>query len=164
MTSATVAALWRHPIKSHGREALNRVTLRAGQTMPWDRVWAVAHEASTADGSAWVPCANFSGGSKAPGLMGMGSALRRRTPGMAWGLLAIVLCLVLRAGGALEGLELVHHPQRTSITSQYCERFRKKPITEVLERVLAESLFKKAGVAAPVRSPHFSAASPEAIS
>lgn len=64
-----VAALWRHPIKSHGREALQSVTLTAGQTMPWDRRWAVTHEASKADGSRWVPCANFSRGAKAPGLM-----------------------------------------------------------------------------------------------
>ena len=67
--SARVAALWRHPIKSHGREALQSVTLTQGQTMPWDRRWAVAHEASKADGSRWVPCANFSRGAKAPGLM-----------------------------------------------------------------------------------------------
>ena len=48
----TVTEIWRHPVKSHGREALETVTLTAGQTMPGDRVWAVAHEASTADGSA----------------------------------------------------------------------------------------------------------------
>ena len=38
-----VAALWRHPIKSHGREALQTVALTAGQTMPFDRTWAVMH-------------------------------------------------------------------------------------------------------------------------
>jgi hypothetical protein len=64
-----VAALWRHPVKSHGREALNAVTLTAGQTMPWDRRWAVAHERAQADDSAWAPCANFSRGAKAPALM-----------------------------------------------------------------------------------------------
>jgi len=37
-----VRALWRHPIKSHGREALTSVTLTAGQAMPGDRLWAVA--------------------------------------------------------------------------------------------------------------------------
>ncbi|WP_299356436.1 MOSC domain-containing protein [uncultured Shimia sp.] len=67
--SALVSALWRHPIKSHGRESLDRVELTAGQTMPWDRRWAVAHEASKADGSGWVPCVNFSRGAKAPALM-----------------------------------------------------------------------------------------------
>ncbi|MCB1342699.1 MAG: MOSC domain-containing protein [Pseudooceanicola sp.] len=66
-----VTGLWRHPIKSHGREALEQVTLSAGQTMPGDRVWAVAHEASKADDSAWSPCASFSIGAKAPGLMGI---------------------------------------------------------------------------------------------
>ncbi len=74
MTGA-VTAIWRHPIKSHGREALSQVTVTRGQTMPGDRVWAVAHEASRADGSAWVPCVNFSRGSKAPGLMAIGAEL-----------------------------------------------------------------------------------------
>ena len=45
-----VTQLWRHPVKSHGREALERVTLTAGETLPWDRLWAVAHDSSTADG------------------------------------------------------------------------------------------------------------------
>lgn len=66
---ARVAALWRHPIKAHGCETLRSVTLAAGQTMPWDRRWAVAHEAARADGRAWAPCANFSRGAKAPALM-----------------------------------------------------------------------------------------------
>ncbi len=64
-----VAALWRHPIKGHGREALDRVTLSAGQTMPWDRRWAVAHELAEAEESAWSACQNFSRGAKAPALM-----------------------------------------------------------------------------------------------
>lgn len=64
-----VQALWRHPIKGHGRELLNEVQLIEGQTMPWDRRWAVTHELAKADGSAWAPCANFSRGSKAPSLM-----------------------------------------------------------------------------------------------
>ncbi len=64
-----VSEIWRHPIKSHGREKLTRVLLSAGQTMPWDRVWAVAHEASKADNTAWAPCVNFTIGAKAPALM-----------------------------------------------------------------------------------------------
>lgn len=67
--TAEVTQLWRHPIKSHGREAVETVNVTPGQTMPGDRVWAVAHEASKADGSKWVPCANFSRGAKAPQLM-----------------------------------------------------------------------------------------------
>ena len=72
-----VTSLWRHPIKSHGREAVQSVTMTPGQTMPGDRVWAVAHEASKADGSDWVPCANFSRCAKAPQLM----AISARTNG-----------------------------------------------------------------------------------
>ena len=64
-----VRALWRHPIKGHGREALDQVTLSEGQTMPWDRRWAVAHELAQADNTDWAPCANFSRGSKVPALM-----------------------------------------------------------------------------------------------
>ena len=65
----TVRALWRHPIKGHGREPLKSVTLSAGQTMPWDRKWAVAHELAQVDSSEWSACQNFSRGSKVPGLM-----------------------------------------------------------------------------------------------
>lgn len=64
-----VRALWRHPIKGHGRETLDQVTLSQGQTMPWDRRWAVAHELAQADNTDWAPCANFSRGSKVPALM-----------------------------------------------------------------------------------------------
>ncbi|RVT87187.1 MOSC domain-containing protein [Rhodobacteraceae bacterium CCMM004] len=71
--TATVASLWRHPIKSHGREALERVVLSPGQGVPWDRAWAVAHEASTADGTEWVPCANFTRVAKAPRLQAIDS-------------------------------------------------------------------------------------------
>ena len=74
-----VTSLWRHPIKSHGRESLDEVTMIAGRTMPWDRVWAVAHDASKADGSEWVQCANFSRVSKAPDLMAITARLDEQT-------------------------------------------------------------------------------------
>lgn len=66
-----VGALWRHPIKAHGVEAVEAVTLRAGETMPWDRVWAIATEAArVAPGSTeWAPCPNFGRGAKSPELM-----------------------------------------------------------------------------------------------
>lgn len=73
--TAQLAQIWRHPIKSHGREALEQVSLTAGQTLPWDRCWAVAHEAARIDGSEWAPCANFSRGAKAPKLMGISARL-----------------------------------------------------------------------------------------
>ena len=71
----TVTTLLRHPIKSHGRENLEEVVLTAGESMPYDRRWAVAHDASKADGAAWAPCANFSRVSKAPALMAITSSL-----------------------------------------------------------------------------------------
>ena len=73
--SGQLSQIWRHPIKSHGREALERITVTAGATLPWDRCWAVAHEAAKTDGSEWAPCANFSRGSKAPGLMAINAQL-----------------------------------------------------------------------------------------
>lgn len=74
-----VTEIFRHPLKSHGREALQKVSLSAGMTMPWDRRWAVVHESSNADGSKWVPCANFSRGSKAPALMAITAKMHEAT-------------------------------------------------------------------------------------
>ena len=71
----TVAHLWRHPIKSHGREALESVQLRAGQCIPWDRHWAVTHEATKFDGSGWASCQNFMIGTRTPGLAGLWAEL-----------------------------------------------------------------------------------------
>lgn len=74
-----VTTILRHPLKSHGREVLDRVTLESGQSMPFDRTWAVAHDASSADGSGWVHCANFSRVSKAPSLMAVTSRFDETT-------------------------------------------------------------------------------------
>jgi len=57
--TARLGSIWRHPIKSHGVERLAETRLTAGACMPWDRAWAVTHEASAADGSVWAHCANF---------------------------------------------------------------------------------------------------------
>ena len=73
--SARLTQIWRHPIKAHGFEALTETEIRAGETMPWDRTWAVTHEASKALGGAWAHCANFSRGAKAPQLMAIGAQL-----------------------------------------------------------------------------------------
>ncbi|MCX7558725.1 MOSC N-terminal beta barrel domain-containing protein [Sulfitobacter sp. F26204] len=74
-----VSALYRHPIKSHGRESLEGVRLEAGQSMPFDRRWAVAHDSAKADGTTWAPCANFSRGAKAPQLMAINAVLDEAT-------------------------------------------------------------------------------------
>ena len=71
MAAVRVAALWRHPIKAHGVEPLDAVDLTPGQTLPWDRRWAIAHDAAkVAPGDrAWADCVNFSRGAKSPALM-----------------------------------------------------------------------------------------------
>lgn len=92
---SNVAALWRHPIKSHGREPLERIVLSEGQTLPWDRRWAVAHSEAKAnvDGSEWVVCQNFSRGAKAPQLMAINTV-----------------------SNEAEGTVTLSHPQRPDIT------------------------------------------------
>ncbi|APE42358.1 molybdenum cofactor biosysynthesis protein [Sulfitobacter alexandrii] len=71
----TVTQLFRHPLKSHGREELRTVALTAGQSMPFDRQWAVAHDRSKADGTEWAQCVNFSIGTKAPKLAAIDARL-----------------------------------------------------------------------------------------
>ncbi|MBW7922174.1 MAG: MOSC domain-containing protein [Rubellimicrobium sp.] len=65
-----VAALWRHPIKAHGRERVAMARLVAGRTFPWDRIWAVRHDRSRIDPAApvWGPKADFLNGMKLPAL------------------------------------------------------------------------------------------------
>ena len=68
--SGILSEIWRHPIKSCGRETLTRVLLTENRTLPWDRRWAIAHEASTYDAGhpEWVACANFARAAKAPAM------------------------------------------------------------------------------------------------
>lgn len=72
--TGTVAALWRHPIKSHGRQALDAITLIAGQTMPYDRRWAVTSGASRYQGG-WDECHAFMIGTRNPALAAMTATL-----------------------------------------------------------------------------------------
>jgi uncharacterized protein YcbX len=67
--TAFVAAIWRHPIKAHGRERLDEVLLEAGRTLPGDRAWAILHEAGRAVPGEWAKCANFTRGAGSPALM-----------------------------------------------------------------------------------------------
>jgi uncharacterized protein YcbX len=63
-----VEQIWRHPVKSLGAEKVNSVTLTKGETLPWDRVWALTYENSRFDISnpVWSPCSVFLRGSIAP--------------------------------------------------------------------------------------------------
>ncbi|WP_136686109.1 MOSC domain-containing protein [Falsirhodobacter xinxiangensis] len=63
-----LSRIFRHPIKAHGREELASVLLSEGACLPFDRHWAVAHEAAKLT-EGWNRCANFSRGAKAPALM-----------------------------------------------------------------------------------------------
>ena len=67
--SPRVASLWRHPIKAVGREEIGQVDLVAGQTLPGDRLWAVAHEASKAEDGEWSRCMQFIRAASSPALM-----------------------------------------------------------------------------------------------
>jgi uncharacterized protein YcbX len=76
--TGVLAHICRHPIKGHGREALASVRLLVDQCVPWDRHWAVAHDAAKlVDG--WNPCANFARGAKAPALMALTCEFDERT-------------------------------------------------------------------------------------
>jgi len=79
--SAHVAEIWRHPIKSHGREELARILLSEGRTIPWDRRWAVAHEMAQLDLDTpqWAACTNFSRGAKAPKLQAISAQVNLRS-------------------------------------------------------------------------------------
>ena len=78
MTGGRLVQITRHPIKGHGREDLASVRLLAGACLPWDRHWAVAHEAAKLV-EGWNPCMNFARGAKAPALMAVESTLDEET-------------------------------------------------------------------------------------
>lgn len=69
--SATLAHILRHPIKAVGHEPLQEARLTAGAPLPFDRVWAVAHEGAKIgrDLSGWAPKMNFLRGVAGPELM-----------------------------------------------------------------------------------------------
>jgi uncharacterized protein len=73
-----LAQICRHPIKGHGRENLASVLLLAGQCLPWDRHWAVAHDAAKL-APGWNRCLNFARGAKAPALMAITSQFDETT-------------------------------------------------------------------------------------
>jgi uncharacterized protein len=77
--TATLAHICRHPIKSHGRELLASVLLSEGACLPFDRHWAVAHDAARLEPGTWAKCTNFSRGAKAPALMAIRATLDETT-------------------------------------------------------------------------------------
>ncbi len=97
--------IWRYPLKSIGRERLDRVRLTKGERLPFDRHWAVLHEttlqklaAELGDGdeiAGWMPKSAFLRGAAGPGLQGISGGIE---------------------GGKLE----LHHPDQGSITVDTC--------------------------------------------
>lgn len=74
--TARVAAIWRHPIKSHGREEVDETLLSPGTCLPWDRHWAVAHDGSRFDPAApaWTSCGHFQRAARTQALMAITAA------------------------------------------------------------------------------------------
>lgn len=70
-----LARIVRHPIKSVGFEDLEAVVLTPDRALPFDRVWAILHEAGEIAPGAWAPKRNFLRGVAAPGLMAISARL-----------------------------------------------------------------------------------------
>lgn len=70
-----LAHIVRHPIKAAGWEEIAAADLAPGRALPWDRTWAVAHEAARLDPGVWGPKANFLRGVAAAPLMAVRARL-----------------------------------------------------------------------------------------
>ena len=78
--------IWRYPLKSIGRERLDRVRLTRGAKLPFDRHWAVLHDTtlerladSLGEGdeiAAWMPKSAFLRGAAGPGLQAISGGLQ----------------------------------------------------------------------------------------
>ncbi|WP_179379235.1 MOSC domain-containing protein [Jannaschia marina] len=73
--TATLAEIWRHPVKAIGREPLDTVALAPGRTLPHDRRWAVTHEKAKPVEGGWAKKVNFLRGVSGPGLMAVTATL-----------------------------------------------------------------------------------------
>jgi len=62
---AHLTDIFRHPIKAHGVERITATPVVVNECLPWDRVWAVAHEKAKLDGTNWVSCHNFTRAARA---------------------------------------------------------------------------------------------------
>ncbi|WP_435256551.1 MOSC domain-containing protein [Thioclava sp. FR2] len=71
-----LAQIVRHPIKSVGFEELASASLTKGRALPFDREWAVIHEAAKfAELTSWQPKMNFLRGVAGPELMAIQARL-----------------------------------------------------------------------------------------
>jgi uncharacterized protein YcbX len=69
--TATLAQIVRHPIKSVGYEDIRSAPLETGRVLPFDRAWAISHEAANFASplGTWARKMNFLRGAAAPLLM-----------------------------------------------------------------------------------------------
>lgn len=69
--TAHLAHIVRHPIKSVGYEEIGGALLEEGRVLPFDRLWAISHEAAKFEGplTEWARKMNFVRGVAAPALM-----------------------------------------------------------------------------------------------
>lgn len=71
-----LAHICRHPIKSVGFEELASVSLTKGRALPFDREWAITHQAAKFDRlTEWQPKMNFLRGVAGPELMAVSGRL-----------------------------------------------------------------------------------------
>ncbi|MFN7225280.1 MAG: MOSC domain-containing protein [Paracoccaceae bacterium] len=71
-----LAHICRHPVKSIGFEELASAPLTQGRALPFDREWAVAHDAAKFDVLvSWAPKMNFLRGVAGPNLMAIKAKL-----------------------------------------------------------------------------------------
>lgn len=76
---ATLAQIWRHPIKAAGRERVTKTALKPGASLPWDRHWAIAHDAAKLENGPWYGCHNFIRAAGSPALMAVECRLDEKT-------------------------------------------------------------------------------------
>nr|WP_216366812.1 MOSC domain-containing protein [Halovulum dunhuangense] len=106
--------MFRHPIKGVGVEEVTETAVSAGRTLPWDRAYAVAHEAARlSDG--WSPCANFVRGAKSPALMAVTARVQGQHVALSHPDLAPIVIDPMRDGDLLlEWLRPICNPNRAA--------------------------------------------------
>lgn len=69
--TASLARIFRHPVKSIGFEEIRNASLSEGRVLPFDRIWAISTAEARFDSplSDWAPKRDFVRGAAAPGLM-----------------------------------------------------------------------------------------------
>ncbi len=121
--SAALSMIVRHPIKAIGREELASIVLKPGKWLPYDRLWAIAHERSKLDGDGWAKKVNFLRGVTDPQLM----------------------AVTAEFDAVLKAVTL-HHPKTGSITVRPNAADDEAPLVDWLRRIWPDDLPAPTGV------------------